>query len=71
MIADIHGKCASAQRIFAESIKFLRGHFVKVLRLRNMGVLEDNIFYVVTVPAIWSDAARQFTREAAVMVCIL
>lgn len=71
MIADIRGKYASAQRIFAESIKFLRGHFLDVLKSRNLGVLEDTIYYVVTVPAIWSDAAKQFTLEAAVMVCSL
>lgn len=68
MIADIHGKYASAQGIFAESIKFLRGHFLDKLKSCNLGVLEDTIYYVVTVPAIWSDAAKQFTLEAAVMV---
>ncbi|XP_061183364.1 heat shock 70 kDa protein 12B-like [Saccostrea echinata] len=67
MIQDIHGKYASAQKIFAESLKFLRGHFLDMLQGRNMGILEEFIFYVVTVPAIWNDGAKQFMREAAVM----
>ncbi|XP_062593470.1 heat shock 70 kDa protein 12B-like [Saccostrea cucullata] len=67
MIQDIHGKYASALKIFAECLKFLRGHFLDMLQGRNMGILDEFIFYVVTVPAIWSDAAKQFMKEAAVM----
>lgn len=30
----------------------------------------DDILWVLTVPAIWSDQAKQFMREAAIQVCI-
>lgn len=29
----------------------------------------DDILWVLTVPAIWSDQAKQFMREAAMQVC--
>jgi len=32
---------------------------------------EHVINWVITVPAIWSNKAKQFTREAAVQVCYL
>ena len=31
-------------------------------------VKRDDIFWVLTVPAIWDDSAKQFMREAAVNV---
>ena len=31
-------------------------------------VERDDIFWVLTVPAIWDDSAKQFMREAAVNV---
>ena len=31
---------------------------------------EDDIFWVLTVPAIWDDEARQFMRKAAFLVSI-
>ena len=31
-------------------------------------VEKDDIFWVLTVPAIWNDSAKQFMREAAVNV---
>ena len=33
-------------------------------------VEDDDVFWVLTVPAIWDDAAKQFMREAAVNVNI-
>ena len=29
------------------------------------GLRKDDVHWVLTVPAIWSDAAKQFMREAA------
>lgn len=37
---------------------------------KQLGVKENNIRWVFTVPAIWSDAAKQFMTEAAVLVKI-
>lgn len=51
------------------AIGFLREHFVKLVVSRNYDIREDDICYIVTVPAIWSDAAKQFMKEAATKVC--
>lgn len=66
LIQDIHGKSFRAQQIFVESIRFLREHFLKIIKLRDIKIHEDDICYTVTIPAIWSDAARQFMKEAAI-----
>lgn len=31
----------------------------------------NDILWVLTVPAIWSDQAKQFMRDAAIQVCII
>lgn len=68
-IQDIHGKHFKAQEVFTMSIRFLKEHFGKLVVSRNYDILEDDICYIVTVPAIWSDAAKQFMKEAAIKVC--
>ena len=37
---------------------------------KGLGVKEENIRWVLTVPAIWSDPAKQFMTEAAAPVKI-
>ena len=47
------------------SIKYLKDHLLKNTRDRLSGLEEEDIQWVLTVPAIWNDAAKQFMREAA------
>ena len=35
------------------------------------GITMNDIHWVLTVPAIWSDAAKQFMREAAIKVSVI
>ena len=35
---------------------------------KGLGVKETNLRWVLTVPAIWSDPAKQFMIEAAALV---
>ena len=58
----------SALLIISLSINFLRESLVRVLCNSINGFREDDISWVLTVPAIWSDAAKQFMKEAAVKV---
>ncbi|XP_060554286.1 heat shock 70 kDa protein 12A-like [Ruditapes philippinarum] len=51
--------------IFAHSISFLKDHLWKTLHSRVCEVLETDIHYVITVPAIWDPKAKQFMRRAA------
>ena len=62
---EMNGKDISAKRVFKLAIRFLRKHLLKQFETRNIGVDKDVIKWVITVPAIWSDACKQFMREAA------
>ena len=68
LIEDETGKKMEAQTIFAESIKYLKKHFLKNLEILGMEIKDYYILYVLTVPAIWNDSAKQFMRNAAVQV---
>ena len=43
---------------------------MKTCNDRLSGLAEDDIHWVLTVPAIWNEPAKQFMREAAVDVRI-
>ncbi|XP_053396352.1 heat shock 70 kDa protein 12B-like [Mercenaria mercenaria] len=68
VLEDISGKKSlSAKKVFSLSIKYMKDDFMKMLQGRTFGcgIKEDEIHWVLTVPAIWNDAAKQFMREAA------
>ena len=65
MIEDDKGRQLNALTVFSMSIKFLKDHLVHTLSNRASGVTQDDVHWVLTVPAIWNDNAKQFMREAA------
>lgn len=67
-IEDINGVSMLAMTIFAMSIRYLRKQLLDVLKRQGVVVEEHEIKYVLTVPAIWYDSAKQFMREAAIEV---
>lgn len=54
--------------IFGHIIRCMKQRLLDDLKTRGNTVKEDNILWVVTVPAIWNDGAKQFMREAALAV---
>lgn len=54
-----------AMKVFGEVIKYLKGHLLGALKKRGTLVDNSDIHWVLTVPAIWADSAKQFMREAA------
>lgn len=61
----------SAFAIFTMAIGYLKDHALKLLnnpRNPEACVRDSDVFFVLTVPAIWDDKARLFMREAAVQV---
>lgn len=65
-IEDVAGRSFPAKSIFTSSIKALVDHFKKSFGKQNVSNLTDNdIKWVLTVPAIWSDAAKKFMRLCA------
>ena len=67
MITAANGKQMSALEVFSAAINFLKDHFLKNINNRNTGnkITVDVVRWVLTVPAIWDDSAKQFMREAA------
>lgn len=70
---DLHlvaanGKTMKAIDVFSGAISYLKSHLMNSVNDRNSGnrITVDKIRWVLTVPAIWSDGAKQFMREAAV-----
>ena len=66
MIKDITKKKeVKAMDVFKHGIKFFRDLMLRTIDKKGLGVKETNIRWVLTVPAIWSDPAKQFMIEAA------
>ena len=57
-----------AKTVFTMAIKFLKDHLLVRGKAQAFGLEDSEIKCVLTVPAIWNDAAKQFMREAAVDV---
>lgn len=64
-IQDQEGRTCQAIIVFSESIRFLKKAALDELNDRNP-VQEEDIQWVLTVPAIWNEPAKQFMRDAAV-----
>ncbi|KAH3779784.1 hypothetical protein DPMN_157590 [Dreissena polymorpha] len=54
--------------IFSMAIRYLYEQLLEAVRLQVPEMTEACLKYVVTVPAIWDDNAKQFMREAAINV---
>lgn len=52
-------------------IRYFKEDLFERLEQRGMLLRDQDILWILTVPAIWSDAAKQFTKEAAEEVCIV
>ncbi|KAK3602827.1 hypothetical protein CHS0354_026379 [Potamilus streckersoni] len=64
-IEDDKGLKMPAIQVFGLAIRFLKDHLLKTLEIRGTGLTADDIHWILTVPAIWTDSAKQFMREAA------
>ncbi|CAC5400999.1 unnamed protein product [Mytilus coruscus] len=64
-MTDINGKAISAKLVIKLAIQYLRKHLLDQFEERNIGVNANDIEWVITVPAIWNDACKQFMRDAA------
>ncbi|XP_071142785.1 heat shock 70 kDa protein 12A-like [Mytilus edulis] len=70
IMEDITGKSVTAMKVFALSIKALMQHLFGIFDERGLEIEKKEIRWVLTVPAIWSDAAKQFMRKSANMAGI-
>ncbi|XP_067833369.1 LOW QUALITY PROTEIN: heat shock 70 kDa protein 12B, partial [Heptranchias perlo] len=62
----VNGKSMKALDVFAHALRYFRKHALKELNDQfSMALDSDDIRWVITVPAIWKQPAKQFMREAA------
>ena len=67
-----NGKTLPAIDVFAFAIRYLKDDVMTECRRKVAGtILDSDILWVLTIPAIWTDAAKQFMREAGKKVCII
>ena len=57
--------------IFSASIEYLKNTLLGIVQGAVNEFRPTDIAWVLTVPAIWEDSAKQFMREAANKVLIL
>lgn len=69
-IADVAGREFPAKTVFTQSIKALADLFKLHLQTKTMlkVIKMDDIIWALTVPAIWTDAAKDFMRKCAIDV---
>ena len=61
----------NAMTIFSKSIEYMKTKLMEDAKQTVSGLQDDDIGWVLTVPAIWSEPAKQFMREAANMVILI
>ena len=68
----MNGKEVPAMKVFSLSLKFFREHALQELNDQSTTVTltNEDIRWVITVPAIWRESAKQFMRQAAYQVSI-
>ena len=66
MIKAANGKPFPAWKVFALALKFFKEHVLTELSDQTTArIFEEDITWVLTVPAIWRQPAKQFMRTAA------
>ncbi|XP_067935317.1 heat shock 70 kDa protein 12A-like isoform X2 [Watersipora subatra] len=66
MITAANGEKFSAKKVFSHSLRFFRNHALNELSDQSgLKILADDVKWVLTVPAIWKQPAKQFMREAS------
>ena len=65
-IKAANGKAVKAVVVFAHALRFFKNHVLEELSDQSATqILEEDIQWVLTVPAIWRAPAKQFMRTAA------
>lgn len=72
MLSDISGKKEMpAMDVFSAAIKYMKEHLLhKLSETEDTETKKEEIRWVLTVPAIWSDTAKYFMRDAAIKVFV-
>lgn len=70
-IEAANGKGMLALKIFAHALEFFKEHCLQELSDQSSTrITNEDVRWVITVPAIWKQPAKQFMRQAAYEVRI-
>lgn len=65
MIPDDQNNMLKAIDVFALSLKFIKDNLDKELEKTGYDIGEEEVQWVITIPAIWNPRSKQFMRIAA------
>ena len=65
VLKDKTGKQCSAGEVFTLSIKAVVDRWMEKMQRNDTGLGDDDVLWVLTVPAAWTDSGKQLTRESA------
>ena len=68
-IKDDQCRPMRALHVFSASIRYMKEVVLRKMQNAIMNLKESDFHWVLTVPAIWEDGAKQFMRIAANEVC--
>ena len=70
-LVDKTGKRLEGLLVFSESIRYIKQAAIATInKSQPVKIEESSIQWVLTVPAIWGESAKQFMRQAANVVII-
>ena len=61
----MNGKTVPVVEVFAHSLKYIKDSFIMKERISNFEKSGWKVYWILTVPAVWSTAAKQTMRRAA------
>jgi len=68
-LAASNGQTVKALTIFAHALSFFRKHALQELADQSRTrIMDEDVRWIITVPAIWKEPAKQFMRQAAYQV---
>ena len=66
MLKATNGKEFPAMDVFSHALRFFKEHALQELTDQSSTkILNEDVRWVLTVPAIWKAPAKQFMRQAA------
>lgn len=71
MIPDDQNNMFKAIDVFALSLEFFKDDLDKALKKTGYDIEDDEVQWVITIPAIWNPRSKQFMRIAAEKVLYL
>lgn len=67
-ISDVRGRSLPAIDVFSAAIGALMQYLMNQVEKQRINLHQDEIKWVLTVPAMWTDKAKEFMRESAKQV---